>query len=218
MAKAKKSSEKKSKPRGEFKFILAMDCETTGLAMNADDASAGHQAISWGLIVADAKTFKPIDEKYVEIKWNADMKAKRAADPGFGKKAETIHGLSYDYLDANGIDEEQAVLEIGQWIFKYWGTTSIRTLGHNVHLFDMPFFRAMFRRYEVKLSFGNRHYDTNSLGFGTTGAFNSDDLFTTMGFEKRDEHNALEDAKMSLGVYQITKKLWKSKIGLLAYE
>lgn len=208
----------KNRPRGEFKFVLAMDCETTGLKMNADDASEGHQAISWGLIVADAKTFKAIEELYVEVKWNDEMKAKRAADPTFGKKAESIHGLTYEHLEANGLSEDEALLKIGALILKYWGDTSVRTLGHNVHLFDMPFFRAMFRRHDLKIRFGNRHYDTNSLGFGTTGAFNSDDLFTTMGFEKRGEHNALDDAKMSLGVYRITKKLWKDKVGLLSYD
>lgn len=189
----------KDKPRGYFDFLLAMDCETTGLSYNTDDASIGHQAVSWGIIVADAKTLKPIEELYVEIKWNEQSVAARNQDPKFGKTAEKIHGLTFDHLDQNGMDESEAVLLIGSLIMKYWGpTVSIRTLGHNVHLFDLPFFRAMFRRHGIELSFGNRHYDTNSIGFVAFDTFNSDDLFERVGFDLRGTHNALDDAKMAL--------------------
>ncbi len=207
------------KPRGFFEYLLAIDCETTGLNLNGDDASKGHQAISWGAIVADAATFKPVEELYVEIQWNEFSKAARVADPKFGTFAETIHGLSFDYLEKNGMSEADAVEKLGNLIVKYWGfENSIRTLGHNVHLFDMPFLRAMFRRHDISLKFGNRHYCSSALGFGTVGSFNSDDLFETMGFEKRAEHNALDDARMSLESFRIIKTLWKSKVGLMTYE
>lgn len=189
----------KDKPRGSFDFLLAIDCETTGLTFNSDYADAGHQAVSWGIIVADAQTLKPIEELYVEIKWNEQSRAARQKDSTFGVRAEQIHGLTFDYLEENGIDESEAVLKIGELILKYWGPeVSIRTLGHNVHLFDLFFLRSMFRRHGIELKFGNRHYDTNSVGFVTLGTFNSDDLFQKMGFETRGAHNALDDAKMAL--------------------
>lgn len=195
----------KNKPRGHFDYLLAIDCETTGICLNNDspvynpNTGERHQTVSWGVIVADAKTLKPIEEKYVEIKWNLESLKQKKDNPNFGKRAEEIHGLTRNYLEENGIDEEDAVVEIGGLILKYWGPeVSIRTLGHNVHMFDLQFLRDMFERHEIHLRFGNRHYDTNSVGFVTFGTFNSDDLFETVGFDPRGAHNSLDDAKMAL--------------------
>jgi DNA polymerase III epsilon subunit-like protein len=205
-----------NKPTGYFEHILAIDCETTGLNFNGDDASDGHQAVSWGVIVANSTTFKPVEELYVEIRWNEQSKANRQTDPKFGTRAEKVHGLSFDYLEKNGKTEAEAVELLGNLIIKYWGVENcIHTLGHNVHLFDMPFLRAMFRRHAIPLKFGNRHLDSSSLSFGTLGAFNSDDMFKTMGFDQRKEHNALDDIRMTLETYRTIKLLWKSKVGLI---
>ena len=130
---------KTKKLKGSFEFILAIDFETTGLCFSGD-IDAGHQAVSAGLIVADASTFKPIEELYCEIKWNEQSKATRKLDPNFGVKAEGIHGLTFDYLEKNGITEEEAVTKILNLIIKYWGVKNApRLLGHNVHLFDYKF-------------------------------------------------------------------------------
>lgn len=204
----------KGKPRGHFDFLLAIDCETTGLTFGSDNADEGHQAVSWGIVVADAATLKPVEELYVEIKWNAQSKAARKKDPTFGKRAEEIHHLTYDYLEKNGIDEEDAVAKIGELILKYWGPeVSIRTLGHNVHLFDLFFLRSMFRRHGIELKFGNRHYDTNSIGFANFGTFTSDELFEKVGFEARGAHNALDDAKMALESARRIRVIFQSAIG-----
>lgn len=188
-----------AKPKGYMKYILAMDCETTGLSFGTDDPSIGHQAISWGLIVADTATLKPVDEMYVEIRWNDDMVDKRMDDKSFGKKAEEIHGLTLAHLEEHGKDEEDAVADMAEFILQYWSPTScIQTLGHNVATFDLPFFRSTFRRNGIELKFGNRHYDTNSGGFMAFETYTSDQLFELCGFDARDSHNALEDARMSL--------------------
>lgn len=205
----------KNKPKGYFDFILAIDCETTGVNVNNDNASEGHQAVSWGVIVADATTLEPIEELYVEIKWNAQSKALRKKDPSFGKRAEKIHGLTYDHLEENGVSEAEAVAMIGELILKYWGPdVSIRTLGHNVHMFDLVFLREMFRRHDIELRFGNRHYDTNSISFVVLHTFNSDDMFNVMGFEARGEHNALDDIRMTLETARTIRTLWTKKVGL----
>lgn len=207
------------RPRGAFDYLLAMDCETTGLCLNNaspvynEKTGERHQAIAWGIIVAEERTLKPVEKLYVEIKWNKHSKAQRKEDSSFGTKAEQIHGLDFNYLEKNGVTEEDAVAQIGNLIIKYWGpTVSVRTLGHNVHLFDLPFLRDMFDRNEVPLSFGNRHYDSNSLGFGTFGTFNSDDLFKDLGFPDRGDHNALVDAEQSLGAFRIIRNIFQGAI------
>jgi len=193
-----------SNPVGYFKYILAIDCETTGLCFNSNPVTNGtehHQAVSWGLIVADADTLKPVEDLYIEIKWNSSSAIQRNKDDTFGRQAEEIHGLTYQYLEENGIDEQQAVVAIGNLILKYWGPNgNIRTLGHNVHMFDLPFLKDLFNRHEIPLKFGNRHYDTNSVGFATVGSYNSDDLFKTILEEDRGQHNALDDAEFQAQV------------------
>lgn len=184
---------------GYFQFILAIDCETTGLTFNTADCSINDQAISWGLVVAKTNDLKPIDELYLEIKWNEQSKAKRREDPSFGRKAETIHGLTYEYLEENGIDEITAAHKINQLLTKYWGPNNIvRTLGHNVHMFDLPFLRGTLVRGGVERNFGNRHYDTNSAGFIALMTWTSNELFEMMGFDARNTHKAIDDAKMAL--------------------
>lgn len=209
----------KDKPRGYFQYMLAMDCETTGLCTNQDDPTHNpetgerHQTVSWGLIVADAATLKPIEKLYLEIKWNEKSKAQQAKAPAWGTRAEQIHGLTQEYLEKNGLTEEEAVVKIAELLLKYWGpTVSIRTLGHNVHTFDMPFFRDLFRRHGIELTFGSRHYDTNSIAFATFGTFNSDDFFDAVGFEKRGDHNALVDAEQALEATRIVRKIFQKAI------
>lgn len=209
----------RGKRRGYFKYLLAVDSETTGLCfknyshnenvVHNPDSGEHHQAVSWGIMVVDAATFNVIEEEYIEVKWNEETKRQRAANPKFGKVAEGVHGLTYDYLEKNGVDEEQAVLRIGKMITKYFGTdNAIKLLGHNV-MFDMQFLRELFQRFGINLKFGSRIYDSNALSFGTIGAWNSDDLFSTMGFAERDSHNALEDIKLTVEMFRITKALWR---------
>ncbi len=209
----------KGKTRGSFDYLLAIDCETTGLCLNSPSPVFNqrtfeqHQAISWGVIVADAHTLQPVEKLYVEVKWNDASKKQRKEDSSFGTKAEQIHGLDFQYLEKNGVSEEEAVAQIGNLIVKYWGpTVSIRTLGHNVHLFDLPFLRDLFERHDISLSFGNRHYDTNSIGFATFKSFTSDELFEAVGFEARGDHNALTDAEQALEATRIIRTIFQAAI------
>lgn len=215
------------KPRGYFEFLLGIDCETTGICFQNYDNNENpvfnpttgerHQALSWGVMVLDASTFKPVEEPiYLEVKWNNNSIRQRKMNSSFGKPAEKVHGLSYEYLEQNGMEEEEAVVTIGEMILKYFASSPVKLLGHNVHLFDKEFLADMFKRYEVDISFGNRHYDSASLGFGTVGAWTSDDLFKTFGFNERKDHNALEDIRMTAEVFRLTKLLWKNKVGLIS--
>ena len=206
------------KPRGYFKNVLVIDSETTGLCMGQEspvyNAKTGerHQTVSWGIIVADTATFTPVEKLYVEIKWNETSKQQRKANPEFGKRAEAVHGLTYEYLEANGKTEQEAVVEIGNLIMKHFGPNHVRTLGHNVATFDVPFLRDLFERHDIPLDFGNRHVDTNSIGFATFGTFNSDDLFELIGFEHRENHNALTDAEQALETTRVIRTIFQQAI------
>lgn len=209
----------KDKPKGYFEHLLAIDCETTGLCFSDESpvynpkTGERHQTVSWGIIVANATTLKPVEELYVEIKWNEESKKQRANNPEFGKGAEKVHGLTFEYLEKNGVTEEEAVVQIANLILKYWGpTVSVKTLGHNVHLFDRAFLLDLMTRHGVDLTFGNRHMDTQTAGFITFGTFTSDELFERVGFEKRGDHNSLDDAKMALESARIIRLIFQSAI------
>lgn len=199
------------KPRGYFEKVLAIDVETSGMAFaqDSDDPSYNpktgdtYQIVSIGLVVANAKTLKPIEELYVELKWDGESKWDRAA--------EKVHGLSVQHLEENGLDREEAVAEIGNLIINHWGPdVPICLLGHNVATFDLWFFKRLMRSEGIELRFGNRYIDTNSIGVSTFGTFNSDDLFAAIGYPERDpsKHNALDDAKMALATARFVKELW----------
>ena len=204
---------------GYFNNFFAMDCETTGLCFKNYDfdenvvhnpnSGEHHQALSWGIMVVDTETFEVHDKLYVEIKWNETSKAQRAKDPKFGRRAEQVHKLTYEYLEEHGVEEEQAVIQIANLITKYLGTdNAIKVLAHNP-LFDIAFLRDLFKRFGVKLKFGSRVFDTNSLGLGTTKAWNSDDLFETMGNTHRESHNALDDIEQTVQMFKNIQMLWR---------
>lgn len=211
----------KWKPRGYFDYFFAVDCETTGLCFKNYDYNENvvhnpksgehHQALSWGIMIVDAATFEVKEEVYIPVKWNDESKRQRKENPRFGSKAEKVHGLTFEYLEEHGIDEVDAVVQIGKLIAKYFGTdNAVKILGHNV-MFDMQFLRELFQRYGINIKFGTRIFDSNSLSFGTVGAWNSDDLFSTMGFKHRESHNALEDIKLTVEMFRIIKTLWQKK-------
>lgn len=201
------------KPRGYFKYTLAVDCETTGIALGADNPAFNpatgekYQAISWGLIVVDTSTLKSVEELYVEIQWDKKY--------NWSPQAERVHGMSKEYLRENGVPMEEAVLQIGSLILKYWGATGpICLLGHNVATFDLQFLRETLRTQGVEVRFANRHVDTNGIGFATLETYNSDDLFQLVGLPTRDpsKHNALVDAKNALHVVRTIRTIYNHVI------
>lgn len=197
------------KPRGYIEKFLILDCETSGFAYNEDDpsydsqAQEEYQAVSWGFIVASAITLKPIEELYVEVKWNGEAK--------WSKEAERIHGLSLSHLEKNGVTSEEAALMIGKLVIKHWGPDSpVHLCGHNVMTFDRWFFKRQLHRHGLtKIRIANKSIDTNAIGFAAWNTHNSDDLFEAVGLPPRDpsQHNSLEDARACLQVLQTTRSV-----------
>lgn len=188
-----------TKPRGYFEYVLAVDVETSGMAFGVDDPSHNpatgetFQIVSIGLVVADVKTFTPIEELYLELKWDGKST--------WSPQAQAVHGLTLEHLEEHGVTEEEAVEEIGNFIVKYWGLDSvICLLGHNVATFDKLFLQRLLRSQGLNFKFGNRVVDTNSIAQAAFGTFNSDDAFAAVGLGDRDpaKHNALDDAHCAL--------------------
>ncbi len=197
--------------RGFFKYVLFIDVETSGLFYNAVDPSYDpvsereYQIVSLGAVVADSETFQRVDQLYVEIMWN--QKSEWSLD------AQKIHRLYPSYLEKNGLTEEQAVVEIVEFIQKYWGVDGVVCVGgQNVATFDLPFLRRLLTSHGIHVKFGSRVIDTNTLGVVVYNAYNSDQLFDLVGIDNRDTHNALQDAEAARKVAAMTNKLFSKML------
>lgn len=191
--------------------ILAMDCETSGLNWDAGHSDKyasvikGYQTVSWGFVVSDL-SYNPIDELYVEIKWDGSSK--------WDSRAEEIHGLSKEYLEEHGMEEEEAIIEIVEFMMRNFDLSKpIYALGHNAATFDLPIFRELLAKYEIPgIRFGHRAFDTFALSMGTVGELDSNTLFKRVGLPVREDHNSLDDAKYALESYRRINKLWKKML------
>ena len=191
--------------RKDFTKILAIDAETSGIAFGSVDPSVGFQSVAWGFVVADTE-FNPIDRLYVEIKWNGESQ--------WSERAEQVHGLSKSYLEKNGLSEEDAAVEIAEFLLNHFSPNdSIICLGHNVRNFDIPFLVSLLGKFDLTFKFAHRSIDTFSPGFILAGKRNSDEIFEHFGMPARHEHNALKDAEYALKVCRNIRKLWRA-----AYE
>lgn len=192
-----------------FDLTLAIDAETSGIAFGSvdptrdDKTGEKFQAVSFGLIVANVRTFKPIDELYVEIQYDPEYT--------WSDGAQKVHGLTREYLNENGMTREEAGHKIADFIEKHFGPVNlirkICLLGHNVATFDRYFIIDLLEAAGRVPQFGNRHIDTFSLGIVTLDAFSSDELFTKLGMVRDpNNHNALEDTRMALKAARMIHK------------
>ena len=181
------------------KYILAMDCETSGLISGKDsinpafDYRTGRrfQSLSWGMVVVDFDTFEPVETLEANIKFDASKFE-------WNTRAEAVHGLSQEFLAKNGIDEDEFAAQFAELVIKYWGiSTPVICLGHNVY-FDTFFLRDLLDRHEVPIRFSNRIIDTNTLAMTLDGITGSDAMFKRFGFEDRKTPSAIEDILMTL--------------------
>lgn len=194
------------RPQGYFNKFLAIDCETTGLCFDQSnpDITDGFQSVSWGLIVSDLKTMLPIDELYVEIKWDGVSQ--------WHHKAEAVHGLSKAYLEEHGMDEEEAACEIAQFIAKHFDVEdTIVCMGHNVARFDIPFLKKLLCKYDFPFSISHRCLDSSSLAAMTIGTYTSQGLFDELGIKRGNVHNALTDARATLKACRIIRKMFNGE-------
>jgi hypothetical protein len=186
---------------------LALDCETSGINYDqSKPVNEKYQSVSWGFVVSDMKTMKPIDTLYVEVKWNGVSV--------WSNKAEKVHGLSREHLEAHGLSEEDAAAKIAQFIATHFDIEeTIITMGHNVGTFDLHFLRDLLYKFGWEFLFSHRCIDTFSLGVVLLDTYDSQTMFDFLQIKRGKVHNALDDA---LGELESARKM--QEMFLRAFE
>lgn len=197
-------------------FGLCIDWETSGATWGGD-SSKEYQGLSFGAVIFKTNTFEVVETLYREIKFKPDQYK-------WSEEAAAIHGLTQHYLAKSGITQEEAAQDLLELILKYFGTSKVMFLGHNPE-FDRRFTNQLTKTVGIEFSVEKTeqpcdgrievHHvvlDTSALGFITMGLFKSDLLFDAMGFEERGEHNALDDALMTVGTCERIRLLVKSAL------
>lgn len=181
------------------KFALAIDWETSGYSY--PNFAEKHQGVAFGAIIFDIHTLDPVEEIYVEIKYDS----KYVWDSG----AERVHGLSRSYLEKNGISQPEAALELGNLILKYFGTEDQpMILAHRAY-FDIAFTTQLMKTIDVDIQFHPTPIDTSVFGTILMETSKSDTIFQTLGIIHRaKEHNALEDIRITLLALKKMKELF----------
>lgn len=200
-----------SSPQGYYNRILAYDAETSGIffaenpARDPLDPTKRYQAVSWGMMVLDGD-FNQLDELYVEIQWDGKSL--------WDKKAEAVHKLSKEHLAEHGLPFEEAYTQILNFIFRWFGNTPVVTLGHNSISFDKLVMTSDLAELDITLRWGNRHLDSNTLGYTLFNTFTSDQLFDALGQSDRgDSHNALDDIKRTVDAFRVSRAIAKQVLG-----
>lgn len=177
-----------SKTKPFPQFGCAIDWETSGYSW--PNYAEKHQGISFGAIIFDMRSFEPVEELYQVIKFDPKY------EWNFG--AEKVHGLTREYLAANGVTQEEAAAELLNLIVKYFGSNPEPILlGHRVH-FDRAFTNQLTSSLEINVPWNATVIDSNSIGTVFLEIERSEELFTTLGMPARKEHNAMEDIRYTL--------------------
>lgn len=183
------------------KYSLLIDWETSGADFGTD-SSVNYQGLAYGAIICDTDTWEPVETLYRELHFD-ETKYK------WTDGAEKIHGMSREYLLANGVSREEGLADLMELLMKYFAPGSkILLAGHNVG-FDADFTSQLFRDFGVPIVFHHVLVDTSGLSFVLTGEYKSDIVFEILGgIDKRNLHNALEDASATLAVLRNAKQIF----------
>lgn len=180
-------------------FGLCIDWETTGSNFGGD-SSIEYQGIALGAAVFSLKTFEIKSTFKIYIKF--DPTKYKWTD-----KAQEIHGITKEFLEENGVTQEEAAIEFASFLLDHFGPSpKIMVLGHNIH-FDIAFTKQLLEPFELMFTIHHVQLDTACAGLIAIGQYKSDFLFDIFGLPKRGDHDPLEDVKYTLAVAKGIREL-----------
>jgi len=185
---------------------LAIDWETSGSAWGTD-SSIDFQGISFGAAVFRLADFEPVETLYREIKFD-DTKYK------WQDRAQQIHGLSREHLEANGVTQEEAAVDLASMYLKYFTADEyVYILGHHID-FDIKFTEQLLKPFDIMFNIGATRIDTSGTGLIMFGIHKSEELFQFLGLPPRETHNALEDTLLTLQAAKTMRQISNAALGI----
>lgn len=181
------------------RYGILLDWETTGSNFGGD-STKDFQGIAYGAVIFDVESFDEVASIYHELQFD-DTKYKWSAE------AEKVHGLTREHLAQHGLSREEGLIELLEFIAKHMGTGKIFLAGHNKD-FDRDFTVQLAGDFGVDITFHHVSIDTAGLAYALIGKYRSDDIFETLLGEKREKHNALDDARKTLAVLRTIKQIF----------
>lgn len=182
------------------RYGILIDFETSG----SDVTNKNHgiyQGISFGALMVDMKDFSVVDSIYREIKFNGDKYQ-------WSKDAEAVHGFTKEYLEQNGVSQEDALADLMEWIIKWiYVPEKLFVMGHNVP-FDQIFIRQLFDVGGIGINFHHIHIDTSPMAYFLVQEYRSDVVFDLFAGTERDTHNALDDCWACFNTLKAMKRIF----------
>ena len=165
------------------KFIVCWDVETTGLNPKED----------FILQLAATKFAKDTFERIESKKWYI----KPAHNYTISPQAQAVHGLTKEFIDANGIYFKEVASEF----FKMIEDADLLT--YNGNSFDIKFLNEECKRWNLQLPItGKKFYDSFAMECRFTPRNLSAVYKNYTGEELQDAHDALADVNATVTVFQ----------------
>jgi DNA polymerase-3 subunit epsilon len=163
-------------------YIVAWDCETTGLNPKEDF-----------IIQLACIKFRKSDNKFIDgKKWYI----KPAHAYSISKKAQETHGLTKEFIDANGVYFKDIVGEF----FKMIEDADLLT--YNGNSFDIKFLNEECKRWGIDLPIiGKKFYDSFSMECRFTPRNLSSVYKKYTNKDLENAHDAFEDVKATMVVF-----------------
>lgn len=193
-------------------YYLALHVETTG--MNTDvtkSVAEGHKIVALAAAVCDKETFKEVDSKIIFFETDETDNYKIGYE---------YHGISVDFLNENGVDEETAIEEFISFVAEYFTLEySIITMGQHGHAFVIPFIKQWLHQHEVYLKFSVCSLDVFSITVVSLDETNINELISIFGNvdeleqeQQRKEYKCLLKVKTYIEVFRRLKKIWNKTL------
>jgi DNA polymerase-3 subunit epsilon len=165
------------------KYIVAWDTETTGLNPKED----------FIIQLACVKFEKATGDVIAEKSWYI----KPAHSYTISPKAQEVHGLTKEFINENGVYFK----EIYQEFFKLIEDSDLLT--YNGNSFDIKFLNEECKRWGLELPvYGKMFYDSFSMECRFAPRNLGAVFKKYMGYELEGAHDALQDVKATVKVFQ----------------
>lgn len=196
--------------KSDSDFYLSIHVETTGLNWDTDKSiNEGYSIVTIGATICD-KNFNKVDDKIIFIDNELSNK----------ELAPEYNGITQEFLNGEGISEEDAVIEFANFILKHFSPDdNIVCLGQNVQSFCMPFLKELLHKYEVYINFSCNTLDVFSLTTPTLGELSIKEILEVFGkvedlppSYQQEEYACLLKTFAFIETFRRIKKQWNRMI------